>query len=138
MAAAKARQPRAPRHRQPLAEKRRVVELTLGTGASGDAIAREHNVHPNSLYQWRRLYRAGELDAQLKRAVRVAGPLASASFVPVTVVPAVRSLQPASSAVAAAFRSTVQLVLATGATLRIETAALDAALVCALVAELQR
>jgi hypothetical protein len=32
----------------------------------------------------------------------------------------------------------VQLVLVTGATLRIETGALDAALVCALVAELQR
>ena len=137
MAAAKARQPRAPRHRQPLAEKRRVVELTLGTGASVDAIAREHNVHPNSLYQWRRLYRAGELDAQLKRAVRVAGPLASASFVPVTVVPAVRSLQP-SSAVGTACRSIVQLVLASGATLRIETGALDAGLVCALLAELRR
>ena len=34
--------------------------------------------------------------------------------------------------------SVVQLVLACGATLRIETGALDAALVCALVAELQQ
>jgi hypothetical protein len=52
-----------------------------------------------------------------------------------------KSARPQSAAhtSAAAGRSSVlQLVFASGATLRIETGALDGALVCALVAELQR
>jgi hypothetical protein len=57
----------------------------------------------------------------------------------VNVVRAVRSPQPAAQPDAAASRSgIVQLVLASGATLRIETGALDTALVCAIVAELRR
>lgn len=60
MAAAKAPKQRAPYRRWPLAEKRRIVELTLAIGASARAIAREHGLHPNSLCQWRALYRAGK------------------------------------------------------------------------------
>jgi transposase-like protein len=130
---------RAPRRRWPPAEKRRIVELTLRAGASALAIAREHGVHPTSVNHWKALYRAGKLDAQVKSAPRVAGPAASATFVPVNVVPAVRRPQQATRPDAAASRSNiVQLVFATGATLRIESSALDAALVCALVAELRR
>jgi transposase-like protein len=66
MAARKAPEQRAPRRRWPLAEKRRIVELTLGEGASLLAVAREHGVHPNSLGRWKALYRAGKLDAQVK------------------------------------------------------------------------
>jgi transposase-like protein len=139
MAATPAPKQRAPRRRLPPAEKRRIVELTLGEGASLLAIAREHGVHPNSLGQWKALYRAGKLDAPVKPTARVAGPAASATFVPVSVVPEVRRPQPTTRSDATAGRSgIVQLVLASGATLRIETAVLDAALVCALVAELQR
>jgi hypothetical protein len=59
--------------------------------------------------------------------------------VPVSLVSEVRSPQTAARADASACRSgTVQLVLASGDTLRIETGALDAALLCALVAELRR
>jgi transposase len=130
---------RAPRRRWPPAEKRRIVELTLRAGVSVSAIAREYGVHPTSLNHWKALYRAGKLDAQVKSAPRVPGPAASATFVPVNVLPAMRRPQPATRSDAAAARSgIVQLVLASGATLRIETGALDAALVCALVAELQR
>jgi len=130
---------RAPRRRWPPAEKRRIVELTLRAGVSVSAIAREHGVHSTSLYHWKTLYRAGKLDAPVKPTARVAGPAASATFVPVSVVPEVRRPQPATRSDAVAGRSgIVQLVLASGATLRIETTALDAALVCALVAELQR
>jgi transposase-like protein len=139
MAATKAPKERAPRRRWLLAEKRRIVELTLRPGASVLAIAGEHAVHPNSLHLWRALYRAGKLDASVKPAPRIAGPGASATFFPVKVVPEVCSPQPAARPDAAACRSgIVQLVLISGATLRIETSALDAALVCALVAELQR
>jgi transposase-like protein len=139
MAAAKTPKERAPRRHWPVAEKRRIVELTLRAGASVGAIAREHGVHPTSLSHWKALYRAGKLDAQAHAAPRVAAPAASATFVPVSLVRAVRRPQPAAHPVAAACgRSVVQLVLGSGATLRIETGALDAALVCALVAELRR
>jgi transposase-like protein len=139
MAAAKSPPQRAPRRHLPPAEKRRIVELTLVEGASVVAIAHEHGVHPNSLSQWKALYRAGKLDAPAKPRARFAGPAASATFVPVSVAPEVRRPQPATRSDAAVGRSgIVQLVLASGATLRIETTALDAALVCALVAELQR
>ena len=139
MAATESPTQRVPRSRWPAAEKRRIVELAQRPGASVPAIAREHNVNPNCLYRWMRLYRARKLDAQGKAAPRVASLGASARFVPVNVVRAMRSPHPAAQPDAAAARSgIVQLVLASGATLRIESGALDAALVCALVAELRR
>ena len=141
MAAIPAPKQRAPRRRWPRAEKRRIVELTLREGASVLTIAREHGVHPNTLGQWKALYRAGKLDAPVKRmpGMPVTGATANATFVPVSVVSEVRRPQPVTRSDATAGRGgIVQLVLASGATLRIETAALDAALVCALVAELQR
>jgi hypothetical protein len=70
--------------------------------------------------------------------LRVAGRTANATFVPVSVLPEVRDPQSAARTSAVAGRSSVlQLVLASGATLRIETGALDGALVWALVAELR-
>jgi len=139
MAAAKSPSQRAPRRYLPPAEKRRIVELTLVEGASVVGIARESDVNPNSVHRWKALYRAGKLDAPVKPKARVAGPAASATFVPVSLAPEVRKPQAATRSDAAVGRSgIVQLVLASGATLRIETTALDAALVCALVAELQR
>ena len=139
MAATESPTQRVPRSRWPAAEKRRIVELTQRPGASVPVIAREHNVNPNCLYRWMRLYRARKLDAQVKAAPRVASLGASARFVPVNVVRAMRSPHPAAQPDAAAARSgIVQLVLASGATLRIETGALDTALVCAIVAELRR
>jgi hypothetical protein len=85
------------------------------------------------------LYRTGKLDAPVKPVPRIAGPAASATFVPVSLVSEVRRSQLAARPDAAAGRNgIVQLVLASGATLRIEMGALDAALVCALVAELRR
>ena len=148
MAAAKSPTQGAPRRHLPPAEKRRIVELTLVEGASVVAIAREHGVHPNSLGQWKALYRAGKLDAPVKPVAHVAGPAANVTFMPVSVVPQMRSAGlsrqravPQVSArpdESASGSSVVQLVLATGATLRLETRALDAAFVCALVAELQR
>lgn len=137
MAAAKAPQQRAPRSQWPLAEKRRIVELTLLAGVSVRAIAREQGVHPTSLSHWRTLYRAGKLDARSQSVPRVRSSKASATFVPVSIVPAVGRPAPRPHA-GACGGGVVELMLASGATLRIETGALDAALVCALVAELQR
>ncbi len=139
MAATPAPKQRATRRRLSPAEKRRIVELTLVEGASLPAIAREHGVHPNSLGQWKSRYLAGQLDTPHNPAARVRSTVASAMFVPVSVVAEVRRAQSAASCDSAIARSAVmQLVLASGTTLRIETSALDAAFVCAVVAELQR
>jgi transposase-like protein len=139
MAAPRAPKQSAPRRRWPLDEKRRIVELTLRAGASIGAIAREHGVHPSSLNYWKTLYRAGRLDSQVQSAPHVHAPAETAAFVPVSLVRTVRRPQPAARPDAAACGSgVVQLVLAPGVTLRIETDALDAAFVCALVAELRR
>ena len=74
MAATKAPKERAPHRHWPMAEKRRIVELTLRPGASFVAVAREHGVNPNSLYRWRRLYRAGKLDPPVKSTARLCWP----------------------------------------------------------------
>ena len=127
----------APGRRWPLVEKRRIVELTLRAGASIQAIAREQGIHPTSLSHWRTLYRTGKLDMASTSLVR-SSPT-RATFLPVSIAPAVREPQRnARPDAGARGRSVVQLALVSGATLRIETGALEAGLLCALVAALQR
>lgn len=126
---------RAPRRRLPLSEKRRIVELTLREGASIRAIAHEHGISRNSLRRWQMLYRSGKLGA--RPVSRARAGRSSATFLPVTIAPAVpRSARAVARDASAA--NVVQVMFASGATLRIETAALDAELICALAAELQR
>lgn len=40
-----------------------LVELTLQPGASVARIAREHDVNANQVFNWRKLYEAGQLEA---------------------------------------------------------------------------
>ena len=139
MAPTKALKERASRRQLPRAEKRRIVDLMLRSGASVVAIAREHGLNPNRLYRWKRLYGAGELDAQRRPLQRATGGAGSASFVPVSLVPAVLSPQATTYRdTTASVSSIIQLAFVSGATLRIEAGSLDAALLCALVAELRR
>ena len=118
-----------------LVEKRRLVELTLCAGASVLAIAREHGVSRNSLYQWQALYRAEKLNAEPPSRAR--STASSATFLPVTIAATGRVSHSCAEAASRAL-SVVQLTLASGAMLRIESDALDAGLLCALVAALQR
>src|ERR1035438_3037782 len=112
MAATTAPKARAQRRSWPLAEKRRIVELSLGAGATVLAIAREHGVRTASLHRWMSLYRAGKLDAQVRSGPHVVGPAVSAPFVPVRLVSEVRGTQPAARPDVTAVRSgIVQLVL---------------------------
>src|SRR5467141_2656754 len=46
---------------RPLEEKRRIVEETLVEGASVARIAGAHGVNANLVFNWRRLYQAGQL-----------------------------------------------------------------------------
>ncbi len=45
----------------PVAEKRRIVELTLAPGASVARVARAHGVNANQVFAWRRALERGEL-----------------------------------------------------------------------------
>ena len=44
------------------AERRRIVEETISTGASVATVARAHGVNANQVFHWRKLYHAGLLD----------------------------------------------------------------------------
>ena len=55
-------QPVPPKRRYlALEQKRRIVEETFAKGASVAQIARAHGVNTNLVFNWRRLYRAGQL-----------------------------------------------------------------------------
>jgi transposase len=138
--AAKAPKLRASRRRWQPAEKRRLVELTLQPGSSIGAIAREHGVYPTSLRQWKALFLAGKLEAvsRLQSALPADAPTASATFLPVSLIRAVSEQPAARRAPRTSANAVMQLEFANGTSLRIETDALDAALVCSLVAELRR
>jgi transposase len=45
-------------------ERRQIVEETLKPGASVSVVARAHDVNANQVFKWRKLYRAGRLDAE--------------------------------------------------------------------------
>jgi transposase len=57
-----------------IAEKRRIVELTLVPGASVALVARAHGVNANQVFKWRRDFERGELSEPVS---------ASASLLPV-------------------------------------------------------
>ena len=59
-----------------VAEKRRIVELTLVPGASVALVARAHGVNANQVFKWRREFERGELSEPVS---------ASASLLPVVV-----------------------------------------------------
>ena len=61
-------------------ERRQVVEETLKPGASVAVIARAHGVNANQVFHWRKLYRAGLLDAK---------PTSTAELMPVRISDAI-------------------------------------------------
>jgi transposase-like protein len=132
MARSKAPRQRAPRRRWPLSEKRRIIELALRKGASMCAVAREQDVHPNSVRQWMALYQSGKLGTQPRPRARAS----SATFLPVQIAATVRSAQNVGDR--GWGPSVVQIILPSGVTVRIESAELDAEVVGALLAQLQR
>jgi transposase len=59
---------RVVRVRRSVAEKRRIVELTLQAGASVAQVAQAEGVNSHQVFQWRRAYRLGELVEARDRA----------------------------------------------------------------------
>ena len=60
---------RKTRKRWPLAEKRRIVELTLEPGASVAQVAQAEGVNANQVFQWRRAYHNGDLQSGTSTAL---------------------------------------------------------------------
>jgi transposase len=73
-------QAEGPRHRtrrwRPVAEKRRIVQLTMEPGARVAEVARAHGMNANQLFKWRRAFERGEL---------VDSAVSSQALLPVTV-----------------------------------------------------
>ena len=67
---------RRPRSRHPVAEKRRIVELTFEPGASVAQVAQANGVNANQVFKWRRAFERGEL---------VESAMASTALLPVSV-----------------------------------------------------
>jgi transposase len=76
--------PTAKRRYRSKQERRQIVEETLQPGASVAVIARRHDVNANQVFHWRKLYRAGRLEAQ---------PV-GAGLLPVRIAEVVSSEQP--------------------------------------------
>jgi transposase len=79
-----------PRRQHTLEEKRQIVQETHVRGASVAVVARRHDLNPNQVFAWRRLYRQGLLKADPAQA--------SAELLPVkvstpTVVPSKRAVR---------------------------------------------
>jgi transposase len=77
------------RRRWTSGEKARIVEESLGAGASVAEVARRHDVHPNLLHLWRRQARLAGAVAPCRRSEVPAGGVAFAS---VALAPAERIL----------------------------------------------
>jgi transposase len=60
-----------PRRRRSAAERRLIVEETLGAGSSVARVARAHGINANQVFQWRRMYREGLLGGQPQSAMRL-------------------------------------------------------------------
>ena len=141
MASREGPNPSSTKRSRSIAEKRRIVELTLREGVSLSEIARAHGIHYNSLSHWRSLYRAGKLTLRASKSSRASATVSSATLLPVTIAPAVRSGPSAtmgSPVNGGQENSIVHLTLPSGAILRLETVGeLSTELVCALLAELR-
>ncbi len=106
------------RVRRSVAEKRRIVERTLESGASVARVAQAHGVNPNVVFHWRREYRDGKL--------------AEPGLVPVLV----SGDEPVSDAPSGGSPATIRVDLPGGAVVSIEGSA-DPALVEAIVRSLR-
>ncbi len=59
------------RRRRSAVERRRIVEETLGAGASVARVALKYGVNANQVFQWRRLHRDGKLGAVAEHVMKL-------------------------------------------------------------------
>jgi transposase len=65
-----------------IAEKRRIVELTLVPGASVALVARAHGVNANQVFKWRRDFQRGELSEPVSASASLLPVMLSGGTVP--------------------------------------------------------
>ena len=59
------------RRKRSKAERRQIVEETMKPGISVSRVALAHGINPNQIFQWRKLYREGQLEAEPSRLLPV-------------------------------------------------------------------
>jgi transposase len=100
------------RRRWTAAEKLRIVEECLASGAMASEVARRHGIHPNQLYNWRRQARLNPVSG---------GPAVPAQkecrLVPIAVAAGCEIADP--RRIAAAGAAVIELVLRNGRLLRL-------------------
>jgi transposase len=100
-----------PRRQHTLEEKRQIVQETHVRGASVAVVARRHDLNPNQVFAWRRLYRQGLLKTDATQG--------SAQLLPVkvstpTVVPSERAAGAPKESRAVAVVPSIEIKLANG------------------------
>lgn len=95
------------RRRWSLADKRRIVAETLGSGANVSAVARRHELHTGQLFTWRRMAREGLLDDS-------PGAMAAVGFAPVAVSAGSPSHQSNEAASSSSGSGRLEIVLLSG------------------------
>lgn len=100
-----------PRRQYTLDEKRQIVQETHVRGASVSVVARRHDLNPNQVFAWRRLYRQGLLKADATQA--------SAQLLPVkvstpTVIPSERAAREPKESLPIAVVPSIEIKLANG------------------------
>jgi transposase len=119
------------RIRRSIAEKRRIVDLTLMPGQSVARVAQAEGVNSHQVFQWRRAYRKGELTDAGRSTALLPVVMAASSGDCLDERQQVLSLEPASSSGA------IHIELAGRATIRVESGA-DAALLRTILESLRK
>jgi transposase len=101
-----------PRRQYTLDEKRQIVQETHVRGASVAVVARRHDLNPNQVFAWRRLYRQGLLKADAAQGTAELLPVKVSTP---TVMPSERAARaPKEPAVVAAAVPSIEIKLANG------------------------
>ena len=116
-----------PKRSWSIAQKRRVVELTLHQGVSVRSIAKQYAIHPPMLSTWRKLYRNGKLVDNASEETSILE-----TFLPVHMTDS----QPSSST--SSNRICAQIDLPCGASLRLEADTLDLQAIAMLFASVRK
>jgi transposase-like protein len=111
----------------PLAEKRRIVELTLQPGISVQTVAQKYKLDPPTLSSWRTLYRQGLLDGSSHKMKTEIG---SSKFLPIN-IQTTSVMKNSQSAV-------VTMQMPNGITLKIEADIIDFSGLASCLAEIYR
>jgi len=120
-----------------VAEKRRIVELTLQPGASVAKVAQAEAVNSHQIFDWRRAYLKGKLELKGRRSAALLPVVISPAEACAITVDATVAEQKSVKTMAATRCGVIHIELAGGATVRVEGDA-DSALLRTVLESLRR